>query len=160
MRNFLEGAWLRMFCVSALLCSCEPQSLCLNCTRCRHMRAASSTVLAICPLTDSPKFGSSNPGPQGTRPKVGFIPTSPQCAAGRRIEPPASVPKASAPMPAATALTAPPEDPPGVRSRSQGERVLPYTKLFEIPLHANSEQFVMPIITAPSSLSLATAHAS
>ena len=111
-------------------------------------------------MTDRPKFGSSKPGPQGTMPKVGFMPTSPACAAGLRVEPPASVASASAPMPEASAATAPPDDPPGVSARFQGDRVWPYTRLLLTPLQANSEQLVMPRITAPSARSRATGQAS
>ena len=75
------------------------------------------------------ELGSSKPGPQGISPKVGFMPTSPQCAAGRRVDPPASVANASAPMPTAVALTAPPDEPPGVSAVFQGERVLPCGRL-------------------------------
>ena len=47
-------------------------------------------------------------GYAATRPKVGLWPTIPQNAAGMRIEPPASVPTARGPMPAATAAALPP----------------------------------------------------
>ena len=43
------------------------------------------------------------------------------------------------PSPAATALAAPPDDPPGVRARSHGLRVGPKSRLVVLPLHANSE---------------------
>ena len=61
----------------------------------------------------------------GMRPRLGFNPTMPQSAAGMRIEPPESVPSASATHPVATATPAPPDDPPGVRLGSQGLRVMP-----------------------------------
>ncbi len=48
------------------------------------------------------------------RPRVGLRPTRPQWLAGIRIEPPPSPPWARGTMRAATALAAPPEDPPGV----------------------------------------------
>src|SRR5262249_6424459 len=63
-----------------------------------------------------------NRGPLGVAPRVGLRPTSPQQAAGTRIEPAASVAWAIATMPAATAAPAPPEDPPGEREGSQGLR--------------------------------------
>ena len=59
------------------------------------------------------------------RAEEGFSPTSPVCEAGRRIEPPPSCPIASGAMPAATAATAPPLEPPGVSARFQGLRVAP-----------------------------------
>lgn len=47
-----------------------------------------------------------------TRPWVGLRPTTPQSAAGLRIEPPVSVPIAPKQSPAATAAPAPLDDPP------------------------------------------------
>ena len=44
----------------------------------------------------------------------------PQYAAGERIDPPVSVPSAPAQRCAATAAPEPPEDPPGIRFKSQG----------------------------------------
>ena len=58
-------------------------------------------------------------------PGLGFRPTRPVCAAGRRVEPPASVPMASSPKPEASAATAPPDEPPGVSDGSIGCRVGP-----------------------------------
>ena len=43
------------------------------------------------------------------------------------MDPPPSVPTASAAMPVATATPEPPLDPPGVRSRSHGLRVRPHS---------------------------------
>jgi hypothetical protein len=55
--------------------------------------AASRTVRVSGPSTD--RLGHPrNPGSLGTRPKVGLWPTTPQKAAGMRIEPPPSVPRA------------------------------------------------------------------
>lgn len=51
---------------------------------------------------------------------LGRRPTTPQNAAGCRIDPPVSVPRAKGTSPAATAAADPPEDPPGTRVRSQG----------------------------------------
>ena len=59
------------------------------------------------------------------RPRLGFNPKSPQHADGMRSEPPPSDPWASGTIPAATAAAAPPDEPPGVRSRSHGLRVGP-----------------------------------
>ena len=56
-------------------------------------------------------------------------PVRPHKAAGWRIEPPVSVPVASGTRRAATAAAEPPDDPPRVRVKSQGLRVLP-KKLF------------------------------
>src|SRR5258708_16033822 len=63
-------------------------------------------------------------------------------------------------MPAAVAAAAPPEEPPGVRRGSQGLRVTPYRGLSVTPLHASSEQLVIPTRTAPALRNLSTHHAS
>ena len=72
------------------------------------------------PLQDSPTSG-----PVGVRPRVGFRPKNPQADEGMRIEPPPSPPEAIGTMRAATAAPDPPEEPPGVRSVSQGLRAGP-----------------------------------
>src|SRR5271166_3554180 len=54
------------------------------------------------------------------RPRVPFKPTSPQAAAGKRMEPPPSEPCDTGTIKAATAAQEPPLDPAGVRVRSQG----------------------------------------
>ena len=59
------------------------------------------------------------------RPRDGLSPTSPHQAAGIRIEPAPSLAWATGTSPAATAAQAPPEEPPGERSGSQGLRVAP-----------------------------------
>jgi len=51
---------------------------------------------------------------------VGLYPTTPQSAAGTRVEPPVSEPIAISHMPSATATAAPDEEPPGTRIRSAG----------------------------------------
>src|SRR5947209_19187920 len=83
------------------------------------------------------------------------MPTSPQCAAGIRIEPPVSEPIAPSAAPAATAAPDPPLDPPGLRSRSHGLRAGGvYTP------HANSCVAVLPMTIAPAARKRATAVAS
>src|SRR5207253_5276748 len=91
---------------------------------------------------------------------VGLMPTHPTRAAGWRIDPPVSVPSAPGTKRAATAAADPPEEPPGVRSRSHGLRVGPYA-LFSVdePI-ANSSMFSFPTSTAPASRSLRTTVAS
>ena len=49
-----------------------------------------------------------------TSPNDGLNPTTPQQAAGMRIEPPESVPSAASTSPAASAAAEPPLDPPAV----------------------------------------------
>src|SRR5438094_119138 len=78
------------------------------------------------------------------------MPTTPVRAAGWRIEPPVSVPRAKRTSPAATATADPPDEPPGTRSAHQGFFTAPNAEFsFELPI-ANSSRFVLPIITAPS----------
>src|ERR1700684_627713 len=92
------------------------------------INALSRTVRASAPYTERP---SQPPllGCAETRPRVGFIPTSPQLAAGIRSEPPPSEPVEAGTMAAATAAADPPEDPPVVRSGFQGLRVMPLAAL-------------------------------
>ena len=59
------------------------------------------------------------------RPRAGLSPTSPQQAAGMRVEPPPSVACAIGTMPDATAAPDPPDEPPVVRAVSQGFRAAP-----------------------------------
>src|SRR5205814_7280390 len=90
----------------------------------------------------------------------GWRPTTPQSAAGWRIDPPVSDPSANVARPAATATADPPLDPPGLRSGAQGLRVGPNAEFsFDEPM-ANSSQFVLPTTTAPAASSRATAVAS
>src|SRR5207247_3329206 len=88
------------------------------------IRRASATVRASGPSATS-VFQPGDDGSCGTSPKVGLNPTTPQNAAGIRIEPPPSPPSDSGPQPAATAAAAPPEDPPAVRPTSHGFAVRP-----------------------------------
>src|SRR5437588_2414887 len=88
---------------------------------------------------------------------MGFIPTSPQQAAGIRIEPPPSEPVAHGTMPAATAAPDPPEDPPGVRVRSHGLRVMPFASVAVHGKIMSSGTFVIPIGIAPAARSRRTA---
>ena len=84
------------------------------------------------------------------RPRLGFRPTSPQHDAGIRIEPPPSEPCASGTMPAATAAPEPPDEPPGVRSRSHGLRVGPKRRGSVQGTIPNSGLDVLPTITKPA----------
>src|ERR1700733_14869259 len=113
------------------------------------MSAESCTVRARAPNTDR----SSQPGPAGivdTRPRLGFIPTRPQQAAGMRIEPPPSDAVAAATSPAATADADPPEEPPGVCSGFHGFRVTPLASVTVQGKIISSGTFVIPIGIAPA----------
>ena len=78
------------------------------------MRAVSITDLVIGP-------GVSNVSDSGIIPSVGkqdlltFNPVKPQNAAGKRMDPPVSVPVAQTLRPAVTATPEPEEEPPGTR---------------------------------------------
>ena len=77
------------------------------------------------------------------------MPTRPQQAAGIRIDPIPSLPCAATIMPAATAAAAPPDEPPGVRSRSHGLRVMPKLESVAPKTHS-SGTVVRPTTTAPA----------
>src|SRR5207244_1545432 len=71
-------------------------------------------------------------------------PTTPDNAAGWRIDPPVSVPSAPKAMSAATAAAAPPLDPPGTRERCQGLRVICTLEFSVDDPIANSSMSVRP----------------
>ena len=68
-----------------------------------------------------------------------------------RTEPPPSLPCATGTMPAATAAAAPPDEPPGVRCRSQGLRVGPKSRASLVGRMPYSGSVVVPTITKPAS---------
>src|SRR3989440_3551591 len=121
--------------------------------------ALSATVRASGPYVLRPSQCSPS-GIFDTRPRVGFIPTRPQHAAGIRIDPPPSEPVANGTRPAATADADPPEDPPGVRSGLQGLRVIPVASLAVHGKMVSSGTFVIPIGIAPAARSRRTTSAS
>ena len=84
----------------------------------------------------------------------------PQALAGIRTDPPPSVPSASGPWPLATAAAAPPLDPPQVRSRLQGLRETPETRLVVMPLWPRAGVVVLPRRIPPAAFRRATATAS
>ncbi len=87
-------------------------------------RAASATVVVSGPFSAKPNQ-EPLPSSLGTTPEPGLMPTSPQHAAGIRMEPMPSLPCAAATIPEATAAALPPDEPPGVRSWSHGLWVMP-----------------------------------
>src|SRR3981081_4322174 len=72
------------------------------------------------------------------------------------MEPAISVPWAMAPIPAVTAAAAPPDEPPGVRRKSRGFRVSPYSRLEVNHRREHAGAFVRPMITAPAFNRLST----
>src|SRR5438094_10492846 len=94
------------------------------------------------------------------RPYVGFRPTTPHMAAGCRIEPPVSDPRATGVSPAATAAADPPLVPPGMRSSAHGLCAGPNAEFSLDDPMANSSQLVLPTTIAPAASSRATTVAS
>ena len=90
------------------------------------------------------------------RPRVGLRPTSPQHAAGARIEPKPSVACAIGSMRAPTAAAAPPLDPPEIRVGSQGLRVGPWSCGSQVRESPSSHVLVRPKMTRPARLSRLT----
>ena len=93
-------------------------------------------------------------------PYVGFRPETPQNAAGMRIEPPVSVPSASAAWPSASATAEPPLLPPATRSGSCGFRHGGKCGFTLVMPHANSCVSVLPTTIAPAARAFATTTAS
>lgn len=83
----------------------------------------------------------------------------PQNDAGTRTEPAPSVPCATAHNAAAVAAAAPPLEPPGVRSVSQGLRQMPLSSDDVIDVQ-NSGTFDFPNTTKPAPRSRATSGSS
>ncbi len=94
------------------------------------------------------------------RPYEGLWPKIPAHDAGIRIEPPPSVPMWSGPSPAAAAAEAPPLEPPGVRSRCHGLRVIPKTRLWVAPIQPNVGVLVLPSMMPPAAFMRSTIGAS
>ena len=91
---------------------------------------------------------------------MGLSPTTPQSAAGCRMEPPVSEPSEAMTSPAARAAALPPEEPPGTRVRSQGLAVGPKAEFSVEEPMANSSQFSRPQTTAPARFKLTVTVAS
>src|SRR5690348_7910948 len=81
--------------------------------------AASATDRVIGPIWSSDSPSGKTPW-RLTRPQVGFRPTMPQAADGKRIDPPVSVPIEAKQSPAAVAIPDPLEDAPGHSAGSHG----------------------------------------
>src|SRR5882672_9018531 len=94
-----------------------------------------------------------------TRPYVGFSPTMPQQAAGRRIEPPVSEPSAPKASCAATAAPEPLEEPPEMEPTFHGLSTLPSCGLSPKGPSASSVMLSLPSVTAPAAVRRATAVA-
>src|SRR5688572_22896301 len=78
------------------------------------------------------------------------MPTTPHRAAGWRMEPPVSEPKARGVKPAATDAALPPLLPPGTRVGSCGLRVGPKAEFSVEDPMANSSRLVLPTTMPPA----------
>ena len=83
-----------------------------------------------------------------------FKPVRPQNAAGKRTEPPVSVPVAQTLSPAATATPDPADDPPGTRGwpKSHGFKGVPIRWLVPHPPKAHSTVLVLPTKIPPAAI--------
>src|SRR5258705_5322982 len=88
------------------------------------------------------------------------MPSTPQKAAGWRIEPPVSVPRLSAARSAATTGEEAPEGPPGTGARSHGLRVVPKARCWVEEPIATWSLSSLPTRIAPAASSRATTVAS
>ena len=116
----------------------------------RNSRSASRTVRVSANSTAAPNAGSPVSGPHGTRPRLGFNPTSPHADAGIRIDPAASFACAIGTAPAATSAAAPPLDPPTPRSSAHGLLVGPVRTGSVAKLNASSGTVVTPNAANPA----------
>jgi len=112
--------------------------------------AVSATVRANGPMWSSDQPSGTMPS-TGTSPCGPLRPTTPQYAAGRRIEPTVCEPSAVGTMRSATAAAEPDEEPPGVRAGSNGFVVGPGCA------PPSSAVTVLPSTTAPAWRSAHTA---
>ena len=119
--------------------------------------AASRTVPAIGPNTAGLSCAGSVEAGSGTARgrALGLSPTTPQHAAGIRIEPPMSLPSHSGTNPAATAAALPPEEPPADSRGSRGLRVGPWRTGSVTGRSPSSGVFVLPTTIAPAARSRA-----
>src|ERR1700722_8446914 len=93
-----------------------------------YQRAASRTDRDRQPMT-AVSGSISVWGPLGMRPNVALRPSSPVKPAGMRMDPPPSPPVQMGNRPPETEAAEPPDEPPGVRSRSYGLEVAPCSRV-------------------------------
>ena len=100
----------------------------------------------------STRLGESGPHDDlgAVLPRLGFKPNTPQIEAGTRIDPPPSLACAKGTRPAATAATAPPDEPPAEYDRSQGLCVTPSSSVSVLPSKPSSDVAVLPTVTSPA----------
>src|SRR5881392_1443932 len=100
---------------------CQIQSWLVGPAMASSNAAASRTVRASGPCTDRPLISALS-GAVEMRPRLVLMPNKPLTLDGMRIDPPPSLPGAAGTSPLATAVPAPPLDPPADRVRSHGVR--------------------------------------
>src|SRR3954470_14861470 len=105
--------------------------------------------LTACSVEAPPKPSPAN-GANVLRLRVGFSPTSPQQAAGARMDPQPSEACAIGSMRAATAAAAPPLEPPEMWARFHGLRVGPCNFGSQVSESPSSHVLVRPKITSPA----------
>ncbi len=93
-------------------------------------------------------------------PQLGRRPVIPHAAAGRRTDPPVSVPRDASTNPAATAIPEPPLDPPGTRARFHGLYDGPAAEFCEVTPTANSAMFSFATTDPPARRRRVTTSAS
>ena len=116
------------------------------------MRATSVTFRAIGPSTQRVSKACSRL-PLGTTPGPGLNPTTPLNPAGVRKLPPRSFPVASQACPLASAAPDPPDEPPALRFKFHGFRVIPLTELNVCPpAHSGTFDFAIGMAPCDSSI--------
>ncbi len=103
---------------------------------------------------------SCQPPELGIVPCVGLNPTSPQQAAGMRIDPAPSEAVAMPTAPAATNAAEPPDEPPLVWARFNGLRVMPFASDSVKPKIASSGSADLATTTMPAARIAATSSVS
>src|SRR6185295_19716530 len=120
-------------------------------------RAAQSRTLSVTACSvEQPPRPSPVYGAIVLRPRVGLRPTTPQQAAGARMEPKPSLACAIGSMRAPTEAAAPPLEPPEIREGSHGFFVAPCSCGSQVRLRPSSQVLVRPKITSPERLRRAT----
>ena len=121
----------------------------------------SSTLRVSAPTVSKVLLNGTTPS-VGHRPRVVLWPTTPVKAAGIRIDPPVSDPRAIMAERSHRLTPAPQDEPPGILAvaGSQGLRGVPQCGLMPTPPYANSTVCVLPVMTAPAARARVTSQAS
>src|SRR6185295_5940961 len=116
-------------------------------------RAAPSRTESVTACSaESPASPSPAKGAMVLRARVGLRPTSPQQAAGARMDPKPSVACAMGSMREPTAAAAPPLEPPEIRLWSHGFLVGTYWRGSHVSERPSSQVLVRPKMTRPARL--------